>query len=183
MGSEMCIRDRQAAECRIWYPCCGFGQGAYSLAMTIDRARAELGSEIAVEIVATDASQDALDVASACMFHEGELDGLPESFRQRFLVQDGEDYKVDENICKMLHFKQCDLLSEALELGRFDVIVSPDVLMYFSTGLKRQILDDYATLLDASGILLLNSGEMVQPFSDRFEMVEHEIATFYRQFG
>ena len=173
---------KNAGECHLWYPACGNGQGVYSFAMVIREALIELDSDLDVKIIATDSSQEAIAFASAGRFPKSEVDAIPEYFRQRCMQAKGDDYRIDDNIREMVSFRNKDLQSEIADgKERFDAILCLDVLMYFSTGNKRHILDACAEQLVPAGMLLLNSGEMVLPFCDRFEMVEHDIVTFYRK--
>lgn len=176
--------ENQQTSCRFWVVGCGQGQSAYSMAMLLDDCSRQLGGELQIEIVATDTSDDLIDRARQGIYDNAELQGLPQSRQQRYLsaVDDSrQQWQVSDAIRAMVHFRTIDLLSDAAGMGHFDVIVSPDVLMYFSVPLRSQLLCDYADCLDPAGILLVNSSEPVVPFCDRFDRVDHEAGRFYRQ--
>lgn len=175
------LQERGQSECRLWYPGCGLGQGAYSLAMSVAETLSQGNGNFSVKIIATDSSESAIQSASTGSYSESGIEGLSEHYRQRYVHQVDGEFSIDDAVCELIEFKACDLVTEAASKQHFDVIFSPDVLMYFSTSYRSQILGDFARLLDPSGIMLLNNGEMVLPYCDRFEMVEHSIATFYRQ--
>lgn len=175
------LQEKQATECRIWLAGCRQGQSAYSLAMSIDEYKQQLGSEMSVEIVATDSSAPVIEKAETGIYQNTELEGLPQSKHRRYLDTHGDSWQVNEAIRSMLHFKTVDLLQDTLSQGHFDVIISPDLLIYFSTALKAQLLDDFASLLEPAGILIPGSNESVLPFCKRFDMVDHETGIFYRQ--
>ncbi len=177
------LLEQQKTEARIWLVGCGQGQSAYSLAMVIDEYKQLLGSEIAIEIVATDSSAEVIANARAGIYEATDVNGITSTWQQKYMEEVDGGWKVSDNIQHMLQFKTIDLLNDVADLGHFDVIISPDVLMYFASSLKSTLLDDYATLLDPSGILVLNNNEPVLPYCDRFELVEHEAGQFYRQTG
>jgi len=100
---------------------------------------------------------------------------------KKYLTGNEGLWEVDESLRSILHFTSCDLLGGATSMGDCDLIICPDELIYFSNGVKRGILEDFAQLLDPSGILIVGANEPVVPFCDRFELVNHESGTFYRQ--
>jgi len=175
------LQEKQATECRIWLAGCRQGQSAYSLAMALDEYKQQLGSEMAIEIVATDSSASIVEKAESAIYSDAELEGMPQSKHRRYLDKHGDSWQVNETIRSMLHFKAVDVLEDSLDQGHFDVIVSPDLLIYFSTALKSQLLDDFASLLEPAGILILGTNESVLPFCKRFDMVDHDTGVFYRQ--
>jgi chemotaxis protein methyltransferase CheR len=179
------LLEKQRTECRFWVVGCGQGQSAYSLAMVIDDCKQQLASEIAVEIVATDTADTLIEKAETGIYENAELEGLPQSKHRRYLDKvgdgQGESWQVNESIRSMLHFKSIDLLQDTLALGHFDVIISPDLLIYFSVALKAKLLDEFASLLEPSGILVVNPNEPIVPFCSRFDLVDHEAGRFYRQ--
>ena len=174
--------EKQQAQCRFWLVGCGQGQSAWSLAMLLDDARQQMGSEIRVEIVATDSSDSLIEKAQSGRYDDSELQGLPQSRHRRYMEADGKGrWRVSESLRDMLQFKTVDLLQQADAQGHFDVILSPDVLMYFSVPLRSKLLCDFADLLDPAGILVVNHNEPVTPFCERFDRVDHEAGRFYRQ--
>ncbi len=176
--------EKQQSSCRFWLVGCGQGQSAYSLAMLLDDACQQLGATMKIEILATDASDSLIKKALRGIYDAVELQGLPQSRQHRYMssVEDASQrWQVSEEVRGMLQFKTLDLLQDTPSQGRFDVIISPDVLMYFSVPLRSQLLCDYAGLLDPAGILVVNPNETVIPFCDRFEMVDHDAGRFYRQ--
>ena len=176
--------EKQQTDCRFWLVGCGQGQSAYSLAMLLDDARQQLGSEINIEIVATDTSGKLIEKAQNGVYDNAELEGLPQSRHRRYLTavdESQQQWRVSESLRDMLQFRVVDLLQDAAAMGHFDVIIAPDVLMYFSVPLRSQLLCDFAVSLDSAGILVVNHNEPVIPFCDRFDMVDHEAGRFYRQ--
>ena len=59
--------------------------------------------------------------------------------------------------------------------------ICPEVLVYFSNGVKAGIFKQFADLLKPGGILLTGSNQAVTPFTDSFEFVDHPAGVFYRQ--
>lgn len=177
--------QQNKAECRLWLVGCGQGQSAYSLAIAMDDYLLQTSSNIAVNIVATDSSQASISKAETGCYDEVEIKQVSQAKRQRYFEtqanENGTCWKINDKIRSMLQFKSIDLLEETSTQGQFDLIICPDTLVYFSVALKSQLLGEFANLLEPSGILIVNPYEPVQPFCDRFDMVDHEVGRFYRQ--
>lgn len=173
--------NQDIANFRIWMVGCGQGQIVYSLAMIIDSFGKQYGMGCNIEIVACEMSEEAVRRAAAGRFDSSMLLGLPESYRKQYMTEDDDTWEVDSSLRSMIHFATCDLLEGVGYMGRCDLIVCPDELIYFSNDVKSEILDGFADLLDASGMLIVGANESVTPFCNRFELVNHESGTFYRQ--
>ena len=179
------IMQQGRNECRIWLVGCGQGQSAYSLALAVDDYLLQISGEITVEIVATDSSAQAIAKAESGSYDDIEIQQLSQAKLQRYFdlreSENGTCWQVNDKISSMVQFKSIDLLQDTLSQGHFDIIICPDTLMYFSVASKSRLLDEFASLLEPSGILIANHNEPVQPFCDRFDRVDHEAGRFYRQ--
>lgn len=166
---------------RIWMLGCGSGQNAYSLAMTIDAFKRDYDMACSVEIVATDLSESTVKQAASGLYEATMLNGLPEHYRQKYMNRAGDEWEVEPSISAMLQFKTCSLIEGFENMGHFDLVICPDMLIYFYNGMRKQILNQFADLLDPSGMLIVGANESVTPFCKRFEQINHETGTFYRQ--
>ena len=97
------------------------------------------------------------------------------------MTRKNDEWEIEPSIRSMLHFKTCSLLDGIEDMGHFDLVICLDVLIYFSNGVKKRIIDALADVLDPSGILIVGANESVTPFSKRFELISHETGTFFRQ--
>jgi chemotaxis methyl-accepting protein methylase len=62
-----------------------------------------------------------------------------------------------------------------------DLIICPEVLVYFSSSVKAGIIQQFVGLLNSGGTFLTGSNQAVIPFSESFERVEHPAGAFYRK--
>lgn len=173
--------NQNAADFRIWLVGCGHGQIAYSLAITIDAFKKQYGMSCNVEVVATDLSEDTVKRASEGRFTSSMLNGLSDSLKQQYLSENDGLWTIDDSLRSMIHFTTCDLPEGVGGMGRCDLIICPDEMIYFSNDVKSEILGGFAELLDSSGMLIVGANEPVVPFCDQFEVVNHESGIFYRQ--
>ncbi|MEO5939177.1 MAG: protein-glutamate O-methyltransferase CheR [Sphingomonas sp.] len=150
---------------RIWSAGCSTGQEPLSLAMMF----AEKLDDHMPEIVATDVSEAALSRAKAGRYTQFEIQrGLPiRRMMQWFDTVDGE-WVAHPGLTRMVSFRRMNLVADPLPIGRFDVIMCRNVLLYFSLDLRRKVLARLAQVLRPDGVLVLGAGETVIGQTDAF---------------
>lgn len=173
--------NENKADYRLWIVGCGQGQMAYSMAVVTEEFRQQYGMSSSVEIVATDLSDAMIDQAAAGRYDASMLAGLSLAYKQKYMDAHHDEWEVDEVLRSMVQFKVCNLLEPFINMGHFDLIICPDVMVYFSNAVKSEILNEFAELLDPSGMLIVGANEPVTPFCNKFELVNHEAGVFYRQ--
>jgi len=168
---------------RIWIVGCAQGQLAYALAMEIAEYENRSGKSKNFQLFATDSSQDDIKQAETATYRAQQLSGLSEGYKKLYTTVDaqGGSWTVKDRVRQNLHFSQCDLTQDFQSIGAMDLIICPEVLVYFSNGVKAGILKQFSDLLKSGGIFLTGSNQAVTPFTDGFEYVEHPAGVFYRQ--
>ena len=157
---------------RIWSAACSSGQEPYTLAMLL-KEHADKLAGWRVEIVATDLSNEILDKAEEGLYSQFEVQrGLPISLLVKHFVQVGDRWQIEDGLRKMIKFQQFNLLGDISALGRFDVVFCRNVLIYFDTPTKTQVLEGIADLLPPDGFLYLGGAETVLGTTGRFQIME-----------
>jgi chemotaxis protein methyltransferase CheR len=153
---------------RIWCAAASTGQEPYSLAMLVKGMREKL-TGWRIDIVATDISGDVLERARAGIYSQFEIQrGLPIQMLMQHFEQLGEQWRVTEDIRKMVQFRQLNLLDNFSQLGTFDVVYCRNVLIYFDQPTKINVLDRLARQLAPDGFMLMGAAETVVGLSDSF---------------
>ena len=139
---------------------CSTGQEAYSMAMVaMDHDPA---ADFAVW--GCDISRQAIDLARRARFGRRAIAGVPDSYRQRFLVPRGDadapEYEVCEKVRSRVRFSTANLFSADAGITlSYDVIFCHNVLIYMSASAVSQIVANLAGRLAPGGYLLLGPGE------------------------
>jgi chemotaxis protein methyltransferase CheR len=146
---------------RIWSAACSTGQEPYSLAMMLHDQFPALRNW-RVEIVATDISPTVLDRAREGIFSAFEVQrGLPVQLLVKHFEQVDQHWQVKPELRRMIDFRPLNLLGDVAALGRFDVILCRNVLIYFDLPTKTGVLNRMSAMLAPDGALLLGSSESV----------------------
>ncbi len=168
---------------RIWIVGCGQGQSAYALAMQITEYENKSNGNKNLKVFATDIAQGDIQQAESAKYSLQQISGLSEEYKKLYTTPDvtADSFTIKDKIRKNIHFSQCDLTQDFQSLGAMDLIICPEILVYYSNGVKAGILSQFSDLLNSGGIFLTGSSQAVTPFTSNFEQVRHSAGVFYRQ--
>lgn len=168
---------------RIWSAAASTGQEPYSVAMIIEEFRRQRPGKLRdVKITATDISKSVLEVARSGEYEMIAIGrGLsPERQKQFFTPSLSGSWQIKSNIKSMVEFRELNLL-ERYMLGKFDIVMCRNVLIYFSADLKKDILTRIHATLNPGGYLILGASESLSGLSDLYEMVHCNPGIIYRK--
>ena len=179
------VFEQLSENARIWLVGCGQGAQAYALAMEVAEYVNKTGDTKKIEILATDGSIENIKQAELATYDEANLVDLNEGYKKLYTskTNNGEKYQMKARVTELVNFKQCSLTEDFQSLGAMDLIICPDALVYFSNGVKKNILQQFSSLLKSGGILLTGNNQTMIASSEGFERVNHPAGVFYRQVG
>ena len=173
-------RSKGARKLRIWCAAASTGQEPYTLAMTLMEKQA-VWKGFTIEMVCTDISENALAIARGGAYSQFEVQrGLPISHLMKYFKQDGEKWKISEDIKKMVRFEYFNLLDDMKKLGNFDVIFCRNVLIYFDEKTKGQIFARMNNQLAQDGYMFLGGAETTIGITDKFKPLETQRGLYVR---
>lgn len=153
---------------RIWCAAASSGQEPYSLAMILKEKEAMFPGW-RFEIVATDISDDILETAQNGIYSQFEVQrGLPIQYLMKYFTQHGDKWHINDDIKRMITYKNFNLLAPMMSLGQFDIIFCRNVLIYFGDNTKSEVLSKMSNLLPEDGMLFLGGAETVIGITDKF---------------
>ena len=165
---------------RIWSAGCSSGEEPYSIALRVLKAL-EFPDGWKIEILATDISRQALDIAERGRYSRRDLAALsPEQIQTYFTrVGDGE-YEVRSKLRNMITFAQMNL-AQMVYMGRFDCIFCMNVLIYFSDELRATLIRRFHEYLEPEGYLFLGHAESVAKAKVELEPIVIGDSLIYRK--
>lgn len=168
---------------RIWVVGCGQGQLAYAIAMEMAEYTNKTNDTRKVTILGTDGSVSYIKQAESAIYTDEQLNTLSDTYKKRYTskISHGEGHQLKARVTEFVSFAQCNLTEDFQSLGKMDLIVCPDALVYFSNGIKNSILRRFSSLLKPGGIFLTGGNQMMIPGNDGLERVDHAAGVFYRQ--
>ncbi|MGL4312582.1 MAG: CheR family methyltransferase [Sphingomonas sp.] len=153
---------------KIWSAGCANGQEPLSLAILFAERARQLGIA-EPEILATDVSEAAIARARAGKFSQFEIQrGLPVRRMIEWFEADGAVWNASPDLLRRIVFRRHNLVGDPPPVGRFDIVLCRNVLLYLSTNQRQRVFEALAKVVRPGGLLVLGAGETVIGQSDAF---------------
>lgn len=166
---DLMSRRVRSKKLRIWSAATSAGQEAYTLAMILSEADLDGWT---VELLASDINGECIARAKEGLYTSFEIQrGLGVKRLVTYFTQEGENWRVSENLRRMVKFRTFNLLDDYGVFGEMDVIFCRNVLLYFEPQTKVRILDRLADTLAPDGYLVVGTAEMPHQVTNAFDLV------------
>jgi chemotaxis protein methyltransferase CheR len=164
----------------IWSAGCSTGEEVYTLGMIVDRTGLFEGWD--VRIFGNDISRAVLHEARRATYGASSFRAMPPEYN-RYIADTPEGRQVDPKIRAMCHFGHLNLLERdrTAIVGRVDVVFCRNVLIYFDTDSRKQVIETFYERLTPGGYLLLGHSESLLNVSTAFELVHLKSDLVYRR--
>ncbi|MDH5595005.1 MAG: methyltransferase [Gammaproteobacteria bacterium] len=179
---EFAANTKRIQPFRIWSAAASSGQEAYSISMMIEEfIQSRPGSlKQGVQIIGTDISPTMLEEAKAARYDKAAIfRGITEERKKKFFTEKGIKWEVNPAIRNRASFTELNLMNDYATLGKFDIIYCRNVLIYFSSDTKRDIISRMARALNPGGYLFVGASESLN-YSEGFEMVRCNPGVVYK---
>lgn len=165
---------------RLWSAANSTGQEIYSIAMALD----EIGitpQKYQIKLLGTDISDAAITQASYGRYSKFEVArGLDPKRLNKYFTKDGDCWKIKDEIRAMVQFKKMNLMKPFVGLGKFDIILCRNVMIYFTEEDRRKIYANIAKVLEPDGYLIIGATESLVNNSDMFISKRYLNSIFYQ---
>ncbi len=168
---------------RIWSSACSTGQEPYSLSMEVAHYRDRNIDKLQqVNIIASDISTTVLKHARTGVYSTASLDrGMTHDNRSHHFEDLGNDeWKVNDDICASIKFRQTNLTEDFNHMGKFDVIFCRNVLFYFNNKTRYDILIRMHSLLNTNGFLILGAADISFSVDQYFKKISCRPGILYQ---
>jgi chemotaxis protein methyltransferase CheR len=156
----------------IWCAASSSGQEPYSLAILVREYLAQEARSLRISIHATDISQAMVDRARLGQFNQVEIArGLPVRLRDKYFRRDGIGWEIEASLRQLVTFERLNLAGPWPPSRKIDLVLLRNVLIYFSTPARADILRRLASVISPGGYLMLGSSEV--PVLDEALGFEH----------
>lgn len=153
--------NRNIKKLRILSLGCSSGQEVYSIAIAVNKVFPF--NDWQIDIIGTDLSSAAIAKAQRGYYDQFEIqNGLKAELMIDNFTLDGTNWKVNDNIKKMVEFRRYNLLDEATFKEDFDVIFCRNVLRFFTPELQEKLCAKIHSMHVPGGILYVGKGENIE---------------------
>ena len=154
---------------RIWSAACSTGDEVYTTVLQVLKNN---WTDLQWEIVGTDISQQAVKDAETGVYSKYAVRNIPpEMMNKYFSSNDDLHFKISDELKRMTRFKVANLIepSEIRALGRFDIVICRNVLIYFDDKSKEQVLWNIYDTIGEEGALLVGHSENLYAYKHIFK--------------
>lgn len=164
---------------RVWSAGCSTGEEPYSIAITVADSLA-FSDAWNVEILATDIGRHALEHAERGVYSGRSIASVSERQLASHFTQVQGGQQIRPRIRKMINFVQMNL-SNAVYVGKMDLIFCMNVLIYFSEERKRELVQRFYEALEPGGYLFLGHSESISKLPVKFQAIVLNDCILYRK--
>jgi chemotaxis protein methyltransferase CheR len=169
---------------RIWSAGCSSGEEPYTLAIEMMELCRELPG-FKFSIHATDISNSCLIKARKAIYPHSRIDPVPIMFRKHYLLRSKNRTKdlvcMGPELRDKVNFGVFNLLTDTYDFKpRFDIIFCRNVMIYFNSDDRRQIINRFSHSLVSGGLLFIGHAETIADASSIFKQV---VPTVYQKTG
>lgn len=175
---EKSIRD---GDVRTWCAASSTGEEAYTLAMMLED---HFGSMPGWEttLLATDLSKDVLEIGKNGVYSAESVKTLPALWQNSYFQRtiDGK-YQVVDKLRQKVLFRRFNLMTPVFPFRRpFHVIFCRNVMIYFDTPTRDNLVRKFAEFLEPGGYLFIGHSEVIDRHKSDFDYV---MPSIYRKKG
>ena len=166
---------------RIWSAACSTGDEPYTLALLL-RDHAPLANW-SIDILATDISENVLEVARKGVYRAHSLRKVPAAIRAKYFSAAADEFAIAPHVKSLVRFMNLNLYDrQRLKLIRgVDVIFCRNCLIYFDEKAKDQIITDLCGALRPHGYLIIGFSETLHDHSGSLHAIHAGRSVVYEK--
>ncbi|MBN2718133.1 MAG: protein-glutamate O-methyltransferase CheR [Deltaproteobacteria bacterium] len=166
---------------RIWSAAASTGQEVYSIAMVLKEMLGTFYSHN-IQIIGTDISQHALEIASRGVYGKIELSrGLTGARLNRHFSQKDNLWKINDDLRAVVRFQHLNLLTGTATIPTQDIILCRNVAFYFSKENKQHLFTKLSEKIEKGGYLIIGSTESLVGMDVPFEKKAFHNNIYYQR--
>jgi two-component system, chemotaxis family, CheB/CheR fusion protein len=146
---------------RVWVPGCATGEEAYSVAMILADAAAQMAAPPDVQVFATDLDEDAIAKARNGLYTNAEIADVPPERLRRYFQKEQDCYRVRRDLRELVLFAPHNLIKDP-PFSHLDFISCRNVLIYFNRTAQDRTMEILHFALEPGGHLLLGTAESAE---------------------
>ncbi len=156
---------------RVWVAGCATGEEAYSIAMLMAEAAAELAQDPALQLFATDLDERAVASARDAYYTDADVADVSSDRLRRFFTREPGGYRVKRDLRELVLFAHHNVLKDP-PFSHIDLICCRNLLIYLNRTAQQSVLETFHFALNPGGYLVLGGSETADVSGELFSMVD-----------
>lgn len=176
---EICARERDGKDLRIWSAGCATGEEPYTLAMVLQDYFHINKSLWDTKILATDISTTALMKAQAGEYPVESIRDLSANWVRRYFIQEINQpdlVQVAPFIKEEIIFRKHNLVGAPYQFKKkFHIIFCRNVMIYFDERVKAMLINRLCDAMEDGGYLFIGMSETIEKGTSGFTYVQPSV--------
>ncbi len=167
---ELAQMEEKTKRLRIWSAGCSTGEEPYTLSMLI--LENPLFQDWAVEIYASDISQNVLQNARRGIYQAGAFRATDPYFQRKYFSKEISGFKINDRVKKNVNFLHINLNDQERWnlLPAVNAVFCRNVIIYFDLAAKKRVIEGFYGKLKEGGYLLLGHSESLMNLSTHYAL-------------
>jgi len=158
------------------------GEEPYSIALHLLN-EGNLVEKRDFEIVGIDIDSTVIKKAKVGKYSKRSVNFLPSNLKSEYFTQDGLLYEIADFLKDVVDFRVINVMdkTQMRGLGKFDVIFSRNMLIYFDDASRREVATTFYSMLNPSGFVFLGHAESMNRISSVFKTKKYGQTIVYQK--
>jgi chemotaxis protein methyltransferase CheR len=166
-------RAKGDSDLRIWCAAASSGEEPYTLIITLLEHFGTDYKNWNCGLLATDVSEKALEAAIGGVYAPARLQGVPPAILSKYFRKVGENHVVTEQLKKEVTYRKFNLMNKTLPFKKkFDCIWCRNVMIYFDTPTKHELVNRMYESVVNGGYLLIGHSETLDRNQTKWKYVK-----------
>ncbi len=139
---------------------CSSGEEVYSIVFAILENR-EVFNNLNIELIGIDIDSFMITKAKRAIYTKRSVEKLPKKYLKKYFKEINSFYHLDRKLRNYANFLQGNIFDTNFinKLGKFDIIFSRNMLIYFNDNDKQKAIEIFHRLLNSNGIIFLGHAD------------------------
>lgn len=139
---------------------CSTGEESYTVAIHLLEDDDTINKRD-IEIVGIDIDSKVIEKANSAIFSQRSVHAIPKPLVAKYFKQRLSNYEVIDDLQGVIEFKVANVFdkNDMKKLGKFDVIFSRNMLIYFDDSSRKEVAMTFYDMLNPGGYVMLGHAE------------------------
>jgi chemotaxis protein methyltransferase CheR len=168
---------------RVWSAASSSGEEAHTIAMLFLEKIKPKYPMLDLEVVGTDISPTVLETARKGVYREYSVRNMPKMYLDKYFRKEDGKFFVADNVRSLVRFDHMNLYDQQKmkTMSSFDIIFCCNVLIYFDSKSKIQVVSNLYNGLNRGGFLFIGYAESLHGISSAFKIINFPKAIAYKK--
>ncbi len=136
-----------------------------------------------IEVVGIDIDSKVIEKAIAGKYSERSVHAIPKPMLKEWFVKKPMGHEISDDLKGTVDFKVTNIFDKAMlrKLGKFDVIFSRNMMIYFDDASRKEVAMSFYDMLDPGGYVLLGHAEYMSRIVSVFTARKIDTTLIYQK--